>query len=127
MPAQSYMLYALIIACELGFWVILLLALAVRYVLGRDRLSRVLLFVTATDLRRGTTATFAHGLAAAYVGFEVAFGGMALKWADMHLAHRFAGGPARAQTRFRLRRTVVPFRSCTESGNSMAAPCAATN
>lgn len=127
MPAQSYMLYALIIACELGFWVIVLLALAVRYVLGRDRLSRVLLFVTATDLRRGTTATFAHGLAAAYVGFTVAFGGMALKWADMHFAHRFAGGPAPAQTRFRLRCTAVPFRSCMESGNSMAAPSAATN
>lgn len=76
------MLYALIVACEVGFWGILLLALAVRYVFRKEQLSRMLLFslpliyllllfITATDLRRGTTATFAHGLAAAYVGFTV--------------------------------------------------------
>lgn len=105
MPAESYLLYALIIACEIGFWVILLLALAVRYVLRRERLSRILLLClplidlllllfTVTDLRRGATATFAHGLAAAYIGVTVAFGGMAVKWADAHLAHRFAAGPA---------------------------------
>ncbi|WP_144289833.1 hypothetical protein [Ideonella sp. A 288] len=99
------MLYALIVACEVGFWVMLLLALAVRYLLRKEQLSRalllclplidlLLLFFTATDLRRGTTATFAHGLAAAYIGFTVAFGGMAVKWADAHFAHRFAAGPA---------------------------------
>ncbi len=32
MPGESHLLYALIVACEVGFWVILLLALAVRYV-----------------------------------------------------------------------------------------------
>ena len=31
------MLYALIVACEVGFWVILLLALAVRYVRRKER------------------------------------------------------------------------------------------
>ena len=104
MPAESYLLYALIVACEVGFWVILLLALAVRYLLQRERLSRALLVClplidllliafTAIDLRRGTTATFAHGLAAAYVGFTIAFGGIAVKWADEHFAHRFAAGP----------------------------------
>ena len=44
MPGESYLLYALIVACEVGFWVILLLALAVRYVRREERLSRVLLF-----------------------------------------------------------------------------------
>lgn len=105
MPTESYLLYALIVACEIGFWVILILALAVRYLIRNEQLSRallvclpltdlLLLFFTATDLRRGTTATFAHGLAAAYIGATVAFGGMAVKWADAHFAHRFAAGPA---------------------------------
>jgi hypothetical protein len=81
-----------------------LLALVARYGLRRERLSRALLVglplidllllaFTATDLRRGATATFAHGLAAAYIGFTVAFGGLAVAWADAHLAHRFAAGP----------------------------------
>jgi len=105
MPSDSYLLYALIVACEVGFWVVLLLALTARYLLRRQLLSRVLLvclplidlllmFFTATDLRRGATATFAHGLAAAYIGFTVAFGGLAVQWADAHFAHRFAAGPA---------------------------------
>ncbi|CAD5373062.1 conserved membrane hypothetical protein [Rubrivivax sp. A210] len=104
MPTESYLLYAIIVACEIGFWVILLLTLAIRYLLRRKQLSRallvclplidlLLLFFTATDLRRGTAATFAHGLAAAYIGFTVAFGGMAVKWADAHFAYRFAAGP----------------------------------
>lgn len=61
----------------------------------------LLLVFTAMDLKRGATATFAHGLAAAYVGFTVAFGGMAVRWADAHFAHRFAGGvqPEKAPSR----------------------------
>ena len=105
MPTESYLLYVLIVACEIGFWVVLLLGLACRYLLRRERLSRalllclplldiLLLLFTAIDLRQGATATFAHGLAAAYVGFTVAFGQMAVKWADAHFAHRFAAGPA---------------------------------
>lgn len=108
MPSATYLLYALILACEVGFWVVLLMALAVRYLLAKERLSRalllclplidlLLLIFTALDLRRGSAATFAHGLAAAYVGFTVAFGGMAVKWADAHFAHRFAAGPVPAR------------------------------
>ena len=108
MPSETYLLYTLILACEVGFWIVLLVALAVRYLLARERLSRALLLClplidvlllvfTAIDLRRGSTATFAHGLAAAYVGFTVAFGGMAVKWADAHFAHRFAAGPVPAK------------------------------
>jgi hypothetical protein len=105
MPNQPYLLYVLIVACEIGFWIVLLLGLTCRYLLRRERLSHalllslplidvLLLIVTAVDLRQGSSATFAHGLAAAYVGFTVAFGAMAVKWADAQFAHRFAAGPA---------------------------------
>lgn len=105
MPTQSIILYLLIVGCEVAFWVVLLLSLVVRYIFRRDDLSKwllrslplidlLLLAFTALDLRSGTTATFAHGLAAAYVGFTVAFGSIAIRWADSHFAYRFAGGAA---------------------------------
>ncbi len=108
MDAEPYLIYALILACEIGFWVVLVLALAVRYLLRRDRLSRALLLClplvdvlllvfTAMDLHAGSRPAFAHGLAAAYLGFTVAFGGMAVTWADAHFAHRFAAGPVPAK------------------------------
>ena len=54
----------------------------------------VLLFiVTVVDLRSGTTATFFHGLAAAYIGFSIIFGHGLIRWADAHFAFRFANGP----------------------------------
>lgn len=75
-----------------------------RYLLGRQALSRwlllslplidlLLLVFAALDLRAGNVATLAHGLAAAYVGFTVMFGSVAVRWADAHFAHRFASGP----------------------------------
>ncbi|WP_119315068.1 hypothetical protein [Calidithermus terrae] len=108
MLKESELLYALIVGCEITFWVILVLALAVRYLLRRERVSRILLMClpvvdlllitfTAVDLRRGATPAFAHGLAAAYIGFTVAFGGIAVRWADERFAHRFAAGPAPSQ------------------------------
>lgn len=104
MPTQNHLLYALIVGCELAFWLVLLASLAVRYLLKRDVLSTwllrslplidvLLLAFTALDLRAGTPATLAHGLAAVYVGFTVAFGATAVRWADAHFAHRFASGP----------------------------------
>lgn len=45
------------------------------------------------DLRGGATAGFAHGLAAAYIGFSLAFGHSLIRWADVRFAHRFADGP----------------------------------
>lgn len=99
------MLLAVIVACEIGFWVLLGAGLVARYPLRMPRLSGalllgvplidlVLLVVTVIDLRRGATATFGHGLAAAYLGFSVAFGHSMIRWADQRFAHRFAGGPA---------------------------------
>jgi hypothetical protein len=98
------MLIAIIVACEIGFWVVLGAGLAARYLLDRRRLSAVLLtavpFVdlvllvaTVIDLSGGATADFKHGLAAAYIGFSVAFGHSTIRWADQRFAHRFAGGP----------------------------------
>jgi hypothetical protein len=103
-PSTSTHLYWLIVGCEVSFWLVLLAALAVRYLFRRERLSRrlllalpaldlLLLVFTVEDLRSGTHATFAHGLAAAYVGFTVAFGPIAVTWADQRFAHLFAGGP----------------------------------
>jgi hypothetical protein len=103
--SSSAYLYWLIIGCEAAFWVVLVAALAARYLLKQMRLSRMLLLAlpavdllllvfTAVDLRSGTPATFAHGLATAYVGFTLAFGGIMVDWADQHFAHRFASGPA---------------------------------
>jgi hypothetical protein len=104
MSDQPAPLYWLILGCEVAFWLLLVLALVVRYLLQRKQLSRALLLalpavdmlllaVTALDLRAGTPATFAHGLATAYVGFTVAFGSIAVGWADQRFAHRFASGP----------------------------------
>jgi hypothetical protein len=99
------MLVAIIIACEIGFWVVLGAGLVSRYLLGRRRagatllalapaVDLVLLIATVIDLSDGGTASFAHGLAAAYIGFSVAFGHGLMRWADARFAHRFAGGPA---------------------------------
>jgi hypothetical protein len=99
------MLIGIIVACEIGFWVMLGAGLVARYLLGRRRLGAVLLALvplidlillvaTVIDLSRGATAGFTHGLAAAYLGFSVAFGPSMVRWTDQRFAHRFAGGPA---------------------------------
>jgi hypothetical protein len=98
------MLIAIIVATEIGFWVVLGTGLAARYLFHRRRLSTVLLasvplvdlvllIATVIDLSGGATADFKHGLAAAYIGFSVAFGHSVIRWADERFAHRFAGGP----------------------------------
>lgn len=99
------MIVAVIIACEILFWVFIALGLSARYLLRRRRTGAVLLALspatdlvllgaTALDLAAGGTATAAHGLAALYLGFSVAYGHAAIRWADLRFAHRFAGGPA---------------------------------
>jgi hypothetical protein len=94
----------LIIACEVGFWVLLAAGLAVRYLLKLRRtsvalllceplLELVLFVVTAIDLKRGAEPSWEHGLAALYIGFTVAYGHYTIHWLDGHAAHRLAGGP----------------------------------
>lgn len=96
-------LLVLIIGCEVGFWLVLLLGLIARYVLKLQKLSVILLLsvplidvvllaATMIDLGQGASATFMHGLAAAYIGFSVGFGHSSITWADTWFAHRFAGG-----------------------------------
>ncbi|QIN77899.1 hypothetical protein GBA65_04505 [Rubrobacter marinus] len=98
------MIYAVIVACEVGFWVVLLAGLAARYGLRRPRLGAALLVcvplvdltllgASVLDLRQGGEADFAHGLAAVYLGVSVAWGHSMVRWADARFAHRFAGGP----------------------------------
>ncbi len=93
-----------IVACEIGFWVLLVGGLVVRYPLRQRRVSTVLLaavpvvdlvllVVTVIDLLNGAVPNITHGLAAAYLGFSVVFGPSMVRWADVRFAHRFAGGP----------------------------------
>lgn len=100
----STFILILIISCEIAFWLFLAAGLSARYLFGYERLSRVLLYAVPwidivllaaviVDLRGGAVATFAHGLAAAYLGFTVAFGKSTLAWADRRFAYHFAGGP----------------------------------
>ena len=90
---------------EIAFWVVLVLGLAIRYPLGANKTSTVLLacvplidliVLTASvlDLLRGATPSLTHGLAAVYLGFSLVFGPSMVRWADVRFAHRFAGGPA---------------------------------
>lgn len=98
------MIVALIIACEVGFWVLLAAGLALRYLAKKPALGAavllcepllelVLLVVTTLDLKNGAAPDWKHGLAALYIGYTVAFGHYTVKWLDSHAAHRFAGGP----------------------------------
>lgn len=95
----------IIIACEIGFWVFVLLGLLARYVLRRPRTGIVLLAMTPVvdlvlltaviiHLQAGGAASFFHGLAALYLGASVAYGHRMVKWADERFAHRFAHGLA---------------------------------
>jgi len=104
MPHPSNYLYALIVGCEAAFWLVLGLALAARYLLQRPALGRALLLslpavdllllsLTAADLRLGAETTAAHGLATVYVGFTLAFGPLAVRWADQRFADWLAGQP----------------------------------
>ncbi|MEU3459679.1 hypothetical protein ABZ721_06925 [Streptomyces sp. NPDC006733] len=98
------MIISVIVACEIGFWLVLAAGLVLRYPLRRPKAGAVvlacvpvvdvvLLVATVLDLRGGATADWKHGLAAAYIGFSVAYGPSMVAWADGHFAHRFAGGP----------------------------------
>jgi hypothetical protein len=99
------LILAVIIACEIGFWVFIASGLVARYLLRMPRtglvllamtpvVDLVLLAATVLDLRGGASATSFHSLAALYLGFSVAYGHRMIGWADVRFAHHFAGGPA---------------------------------
>lgn len=98
------MLAALIIICEVGFWVLVLLGLIARYIFGKKKIGGLLLLLTPVvdllllvttviDLHNGVVATPFHGLAAIYIGVSLAFGHKMISWADERFSHRFANGP----------------------------------
>ncbi|KNB50424.1 hypothetical protein [Streptomyces caatingaensis] len=98
------MIVTLIVACEVGFWILLAGGLALRYLAKMPRagaavllleplLELVLLIATAIDLRNGAAASTKHGIAAVYIGYSVGLGHATIKWVDQRVAHRFAGGP----------------------------------
>lgn len=83
----------MIVACEIGFWIVIILGLFTRYVLKKNKLGLfflaltpvidfILLIITAADLYRGATATTAHAIAAVYIGVSIVFGKSMIKWAD---------------------------------------------
>ena len=83
----------MIVACEIGFWVVIVLGLFSRYVLKKNKLGLfllaltpvidlILLLTTSLDLYRGATATIAHAIAAVYIGVSIASGKSMIKWAD---------------------------------------------
>lgn len=111
------MIVTLIVACEVGFWVLLAAGLALRYwarmprtsvaVLLCEPLLEVVLFVvTAIDLKNGAEPDFKHGLAAVYIGYSIALGHYTIKWVDVRVAHRFAGGPKPVTPKYGKARAV---------------------
>lgn len=83
----------MIIACEIAFWIVIILGLATRYMFKKQKLSFFilaltpvvdffLLIVTSIDLYGGATATYAHAIAAVYIGISIAFGKSMIQWAD---------------------------------------------
>ncbi|SHG83546.1 hypothetical protein [Ornithinibacillus halophilus] len=88
----------LIIACEIGFWVFILLGLVTRYIFKKESLGLfllamtpvvdfILLAATSYDLYQGATATTAHALAAIYIGVSIGFGKSMIKWADERFSY----------------------------------------
>ncbi|MFB4310010.1 hypothetical protein [Actinomadura sp. GTD37] len=130
------MLITVIAGCEIGFWVVLAAGLAARYPLRMRRtgavlllcvplLDLVLLAATAADLRNGATAGVGHGLAAAYLGYSVAFGHSMVRWADERFAHRFAGGPPpRGRPEHGWARTRYEWREFGKAAVATAVACA---
>lgn len=83
----------MIVASEMGFWIVIILGLLMRYVFKREKLGffflaltpvidLLLLIITSLDMYRGATATTAHAIAAVYIGVSIAFGKDMIKWAD---------------------------------------------
>lgn len=82
-----------IVACEILFWVFIIMGLITRYTLKREKLGLfllamtpvvdvLLLIITGVDLYQGATATKAHAIAAVYIGISIAFGKSMIQWAD---------------------------------------------
>ncbi|MCX5145358.1 MULTISPECIES: hypothetical protein [unclassified Streptomyces] len=120
------MLVALIIACEIAFWVLLAGGLALRYLAKMPRLGAavllcepllelVLLVVTTLDLKNGGAPSWTHGLAALYLGYTVGYGHYTVKWLDRHAAYRFGGGPKPPGPKYGKARAVHEWKLWTRT------------
>lgn len=88
----------MIVACEVAFWIVIILGLVTRYVFKYPRLGffllaltpvidLVLLLATGFDLYNGATATQAHAIAAIYIGVSISFGKSMIQWADVRFQY----------------------------------------
>ncbi|MFD5508744.1 hypothetical protein ACFWIB_13355 [Streptomyces sp. NPDC127051] len=120
------MLVVLIIACEVGFWVLLAGGLALRYLAKMPRLGAavllcepllelVLLVASAVDLKNGGEPSWRHGLAALYIGYTVGYGHYTVKWLDRHAAYRLAGGPKPPGPKYGKARAVHEWKLWTRT------------
>lgn len=91
----------MIVACEVAFWIVIIVGLFTRYLLNQKRLGLfflaltplidlILLAITGFDLYRGASATLAHGIAAVYIGVSIAFGKSMIAWADERFRYYIA-------------------------------------
>jgi hypothetical protein len=94
-----------IAACEIGFWVLVLGGLSLRYLARAKKaggivlalvpvLDVILIIAVAIDLYRGGEVGIGHRLAGIYLGCTIMFGHRMIAWADAKFAHRFDGAPA---------------------------------
>ncbi len=101
----------LIVACEIGFWVVITLGLLTRYILKKNKLGLfflaltpvidlILLVVTGVDLYRGATATQVHAIVAVYIGISIAFGRSMIEWADIRFQYYVMKQGAKPVKRF---------------------------
>ena len=106
----------IIIACEVSFWVVILLGLMARYLLQLQKLGFLLLastpiidllliIITSIDLYRGATATLAHGIAAVYIGVSLAYGKSMINWMDEKLQFYIMKKPSAKP----VKRYGIPF------------------
>lgn len=82
-----------IVACEVGFWVLILAGLVTRYIFNRKKagfillamipvLDLVLILITGIDLYNGAKPTVAHSIAPVYLAISVIYGKDMIQWAD---------------------------------------------
>lgn len=83
----------MIVACEVGFWIVILLGLVSRYLFNRNKLGLfffalvpvldlLLILATAIDIGRGGKPTIAHAIAPLYLGVSLVYGKSMIAWAD---------------------------------------------
>ncbi|SEH50989.1 hypothetical protein SAMN05192559_101909 [Halobacillus karajensis] len=88
----------MIVASEIGFWVVIVAGLVTRYIFKQNKLGLfllaltpvidlILLVTTSVDLMNGATATMAHAIAAVYIGVSIAFGKSMIEWADVRFQY----------------------------------------